>query len=242
MNIYGTYSQQENRRREEERKRAPQQCPHCGTPINQNLGAWDKPRQHCGADKCRQALSRANRAERKRREREDTRARIFAYCEQHLTRDQKQTAMNMCDLLMQFSYDEGHQIAEAVIEVIEAQRCKHDRIKQLEDNAVLWQRRAQASERQLKERIAELETELELFTTLQNTIHGIAAQQLRQQPDPQEPKTLAEPEAEPEDADRAHTLAVLAQAGIKPISQMSRAELEARAEGEEFEEGEDDEE
>ena len=104
------------------------------------------------------------------------------------------------------------------MKVIEAKRCKHDRIAELEANAALWQRRAQASERQLKERIAELEQELELFNSLHNSIHGIAQRQLEKQPDPQERQPSAQ-EPEPEDDDRARVLATLAHIGIKPIEQ-----------------------
>ena len=215
MSSYSGYSyQEEERRRVAEREAAPKTCPHCGKPINESLGRWDKPRYHCGADKCRKAASRANIAERKRQERSQARSRVLVYCEQHLDRDQKQAVMNMCDMLMQFSYDEGHQIAEAVISVIEAQRCKHDRISQLEQNAAIWKRRALKSEEQLKDRIAELEAELYIFNMLESTIHSIAQRQLARQPDPQERQPVNTPE--PEDDDRR---AVLAMAGIKPVAQ-----------------------
>jgi ribosomal protein S27AE len=211
--------EQEQQRRAQERKNAPKTCPHCGTPMNEHLSEWERVRSHCGSDKCRKAASRANLAERKRQERNDARARVLAYCDQHLDRDQKHAVMNMCDALMQFSYDEGHQVAEAVVKVIDARRCKHEKITTLEQNALLWQRRAETSERQLKERIRELEEELALFTSLHNAIHGIVTDQLRKQPDQEEPTPAPVSETEPEsDTDRVRVLTTLDQAGIKPYT------------------------
>ncbi len=116
------------------------------------------------------------------------------------------------------NYEEGHQIAEQIVQIIEAKRCKHDRIAELEQNAAIWKRKAQASERQLKERIEELEAELALFTNLEATIHGIATRQLQLQPDPEEQPITPTSEAnnEQRDSDRVRTLAVLAEAGIQP--------------------------
>lgn len=226
-----SHYKRERERRAEERKNAPQQCPHCSTPINQHLSEWDRIRYHCGADKCRKAASRANQAERKRQERTATRARILQWCETWLDAEQRRAVMEMCDLLMSYDYQNGHKIALQVTKVIDDRRCKHDRIAQLEQNAALWQRRAQASERQLKERIAELEAELEIFTTLHNTIHGIATDQLRKQPDPQERQPSAQ---EPEDEDRRAVLATLAQAGIKPYTGQEEDDTE-NYEGDEYE-------
>jgi hypothetical protein len=216
----GGYWQEQERRREEERQNAPQRCPHCDTPINQQLGRWDKPRRHCGADRCRKALSRAGIAERKRQERSRARNRMLQYCNDHLNGEQRHAVMDAVDLLMAFNYDEGHEIAEKVIQVMENKRCKHDRIAQLEQNALLWQRRAQASERQLKERIAELEAELELFNGLQATIHGIAQNQQQKQPDP--PTQFLVPAPEPpsqQELDHAQVLETLKKAGIQSVEE-----------------------
>jgi hypothetical protein len=144
----------------------------------------------------------------------------LVYCEQHLDRDQKHAVMSMCDMLMQFSYDEGHQIAEQVIQVLEALRCKHDRIDQLEGNAALWKRRALKSEEQLQARIAELEEEMQLFNSLEATIHSIAQRQLARQPDPPQRPSTPEPKAEQPnlDPDRARGLATLAHIGVKPYT------------------------
>lgn len=219
MNYQETY-QQERTRKVEERKLAPKKCPYCGTSINGHLSEWDRVRTSCGADKCRKAASRASIAERKRQARTDARQRILTYCQTQLDQAQRTAVMEMCDALMEYSQDEGHEIAEQVLHVIEAKRCKHDRIALLEQNAVAWQRRAQAAERQLKERIQELEEELEMFNNLSNTIHGIATKQLERQPDPEpqevQPITTQKPEAN--DADRAQVLSVLAEAGIKPYT------------------------
>jgi hypothetical protein len=207
--IYGL----EEHRHEEERKNAPQQCPYCKAPINQNLQRWDRVRYHCGSARCRQAASRQNRAEQLKQEREEARERILAYCNQCLTDNQRFFVMLMFDQLAEFNPKKGHKIAETVVSTIEDKRCKHDRISQLEQNALLWQRKAEASERQLKERIAELEAELELFNALHNTIHGIAIQQQKIQPD-QEERPRPVPQTERPDPDRARVLKVLAQAGI----------------------------
>src|SRR6266496_4047355 len=210
--------EQERQRKAAERAAAPKKCPHCEAPINQNLSEWDRVRYHCGSDRCRKAVSRANIAERKRQERSATRARILQYCEQQLDRDQKNAVMEMCDLVMAFDYHNGHNIALEVVKVIENKRCKHDRIAQLEQNAAIWKRKAQASEQQLKARIKELEEELELFNGLETLIHGIAARQLERQPDPPESRPAAAPEPEREDPDRARVLATLAHIGIQPYT------------------------
>ena len=222
MSYYNNYSGsgiylEEERRREEERKRAPQKCPKCEQPINQNLGRWDRVRYHCGSATCRQAASRKNRAERLKQERSEARARILEYANLHLTDNERHYVMAMFDQLAKFNPAEGHQIAETVVSAIKRKSCKHDRISQLEQNALLWQRKAEESERQLKERIAELETELELFNALHNTIHGIAIQQQKIQPD-QEERPAPEPQTDEGDPDRERVLAILAQAGIPPYT------------------------
>lgn len=240
---YSSYEHQ-RQRKAEERKNAPKACPHCGTPINEHLSEWDRVRYHCGADKCRKAASRHNIAERKRQERSQAHARILMYCEQQLDRDQKLAVMGMCDMLMEHSYEEGHEIAERVVQVIEAQRCKHDRIAELEQNAAIWKRRALKSEEQLQARIRELEEEMQLFNGLEATIHGIAQRQLEKQPDPPPPSG---PEPEPEDEDRAQVLATLKKAGIRPIEEslaaMAAEQEEDDTEGYEgYDEEEDEEE
>jgi len=157
-----------------ERQHAPKQCPTCGTPINEYLNEWDRIRTNCGADKCRKAASRANLAERKRQARTDARQRVLSYCEQHLDVQQRTAVMEMCDSLMAYSYDEGYQMAESIIQIIDSKQCKHDRIAVLEQNAAIWKRKAQSSEQQLKARIEELEAELALFGSLEATIHGMS--------------------------------------------------------------------
>jgi len=150
------------------------------------LNEWDKIRTSCGADKCRKAASRASLAERKRQARTDARTRVLAYGEMQLDQEQQRVMMEMCDALMASSVEEGHEVVEQVVQIIEAKRCKHDRIEVLERNAAVWKRKAEASERQLQERITELEAELELFNSLEATIHGIATRQQQIQADPEE--------------------------------------------------------
>ncbi|EFH79628.1 hypothetical protein [Ktedonobacter racemifer] len=245
MEDYSSYRSYESeaQRRAKERETAPKTCPHCHEEINQNLGPWDKPKYHCGKDKCRKAASRQNIAERKRQNRANARERMLKYCEQHLTMDQRRSVMDMCDLLMNYSYDEGHQIAEQVVKVIEEKRCKHDRIAQLEAYAKLANRQREASERQLKERIAELEEELRLYQSLENTIHGIAERQLEKQPDPQKPEERPAPQEQEEesDPDRARVPSILAQANIKPYTGQEEEEEEEGEElGEYSDEGDED--
>jgi len=206
-NSYSSY-EQERTRKGEERKHAPKQCLHCGVPINEHLNEWDRVRTSCGSDKCRKAASRANLAERKRQARTDARQRVLSYCETQLDEQQKGAVMEMCDALMEYSQDEGHEVAEQVLHVIEATRCKHDRIAVLEQNAAIWKRKAQSSEQQLKARIEELEAELALFGGLEATIHGIATRQLQQQPDPEELPSMLPSATTSEQRDSARTLVV----------------------------------
>lgn len=219
-NYYSGY-EQERKRRRAEWEQAPKECPHCHTPINQRFLEYgsDKPRHHCGADKCRQAVSRANIAKRKQQERDEARARVLAYCDDHLDRDQRHAVMSMCDMLMRYSHEEGHQVALQVIGVLEDLRCKHDRIQVLVDNAAAFKRRAEKAEEYTQEleqvknmRIEELEAELHVFQLVENAIHNIAQRQLEKQPEPQK----QQPAPEPEDEDRRAVLATLARAGIKP--------------------------
>jgi len=201
MTTYSSSYDQERQRKAEERRLAPQQCPSCGTAINEHLNEWDKIRSHCGAEKCRKAASRASLAQRKEQARTDARARVLSYCETQLDQEQRNGVMAMCDLLMAFNQEEGHQIAEQVVHVIEAKRCKHDRIEVLEQNAAIWKRKAVASEQQLNERIKELEGELELFNGLEATIHGIATRQQHLQPDPDVQPTMPQKLAATDDPD-----------------------------------------
>src|SRR4051794_1074310 len=113
MNTSHIYSYQaEERRRPAERANAPKQCPHCGAPINGLYG--NKIQTSCGADKCRKAVSRQNIAERKKIEREQARLKMLNYCNEHLTGEQRFKVMNMVDLLMSYSYDEGHTISQGI--------------------------------------------------------------------------------------------------------------------------------
>ena len=213
MTKYSSSYDQERTRKAEERRLAPQQCPSCGTAMNEHLNEWDKIRSHCGADKCRKAASRASLAQRKEQARTDARARILQYCETQLDQEQRNGVMAMCDALMSSGYEEGHEIAEQVIQIVEAKRCKHDRIEVLERNAAIWKQKAQASERQLNERITELEAELTLFNGLEATIHGIATRQQDLQPDPEAQLSTSQANNAPRDHERERTLAVHAQAG-----------------------------
>ncbi|GHO88139.1 hypothetical protein [Dictyobacter formicarum] len=209
---YSSY-EQDRIRQAEERKNAPPQCPHCGAAINQDLSAYgSKVRYHCGSQACRKAVSRANIAERKRQERHAARARILTYCEQQLDSESKRAVMEMTDLLMNYDQEHGHDLAQSIVQVIEAKRCKHDRIAVLIESASAAKRQAreavfynQELEALYTHRIKELESELSMYQLLQKAIDDIAAQQLGQQRE--------EPE---EDEDQARVLATLAQAGLRP--------------------------
>ncbi|GCE32230.1 hypothetical protein KDA_77140 [Dictyobacter alpinus] len=213
-NYYSSY--------EQERKNAPKQCPHCGEPINQDLSSYgSKVRHHCGSQACRKAYSRANILERKHQARRDARQRILAYGNRWLDLDQRRSLMTMTQMVMDANFDTGHQIAEQIVQIIESQRCKHDRISVLIENAALAKRRADEAqahnrdmEAQYKHRIAELESELVLLQLLQGSIDKIAAEQLDKQADP----IPQEPEPEEEDEDRNAVLATLALAGIEPYT------------------------
>lgn len=227
--IYGL----EEHRRREEWEQAPKECPYCRargeghTPINQQYSAYgnDHPHQHCGSQACRQAHSRKTRAERLERDHEQARGRVLAYCDQHLTANQRHFVMVMFDQLVKFNPSQGHKIAETVVSAIEDKRCKHDRISQLEQYAALQKRRAEKTEDQLKARITELEAELALFNGLEATIHGIAKHQLRKQPDPEE-RPAPEPQTEQPDPDRERVLTILAKAGIPPYTGEEEEDLE----------------
>jgi len=247
MAAYG-YSQQERQRRRQDWERAAKQCPHCNAPINQQYKEYenDEARRHCGADKCRAAAYRAAKADRLYKAREEATASITCYAA-GLPAEQAAAFKTMRMVLMNElkpDLQNGHVQALAVLNVIESQRCKHDRIQALKDNADAEKRRAAKAEEYAQElealykrRIEELQEEIRAYQTLEHAIHHIATEQLRKQPDP--PAQQATPEPEGEDPDRAHTLLVLRQLGMKPISSMSRAELEARADGREFTEEED---
>jgi hypothetical protein len=231
---YYTYSsyEQERKRRRAEWEAAPKECPYClkwqiHTPINQHFSEYgnSKPRYHCGSDRCRAAAYRQRKAERLQAAREDADARINRYAAQ-LPQEQAAAVRAMRDVLMrckQPDYQHGHEQALAIIEVIERQRCKHDRIQTLIDNAALEKRRAVKAEEHWKElkaiyerRIEELEAEIKVYQTLERAIHHIADDQQLKQPDQERPTT---PAAEPEDPDRARVLATLAHIGIRPTEQ-----------------------
>src|SRR5436305_10722442 len=134
--------------------------------------------------------SRIRIAERKRKEREEAINRIDTYAAM-LEDAQRQALLQAKTKLLQADGEHGHHTVLAVIDVIEAQRCKHDRIAVLIDNAKAASRRAdkaelynQELERLYKERITELEAELHMYQLLEKAVHNIATRQLAVQPDP----------------------------------------------------------
>src|SRR5260370_23460655 len=141
--------------------------------------------------------------------------------------------MEMCDLLMSYDYDHGHELEALVVKVMESKRCKHDRIAVLTDNASAAKRRADKAEEYNSElkvvyerRIEELQAELQVYQLLENAVHNIATRQLQQQPDPVGKPISSTPvaEQEPEDEDRRHTLETLARIGVKPYTGQSQNE------------------
>ncbi len=242
---------------EEERKQrriawdqAPKQCPHCDELINQHFSEYgnDKPHTHCGATACRSAAYRQRKANRLDTDRQDADARINSYAAQ-LPDEQAAAVRAMRDVLMgnvQADRQHGHEQALAIIEVIEDQRCKHDRISVLLDNASAAKRRADEAQHYNRElqaiyqhRITELQSELSVYQLLEGAVHNIAQRQLAKQPDLPE---QAAQEPEPEDADRAAVLATLARIGIKPTAQALAEEQQDEDEEDDTESNEDGEE
>ncbi len=112
------------------------------------------------------------------------------YCAEHLAQDLAANILEVAALLMQMDKERGHIQAKKIVEAIESKRCKHDKIRVLEENAQAAKRRADKAEehsQQLemlyKQRIQELEAEVLVFQLLENAIHGIAQRQLEKQPD-----------------------------------------------------------
>lgn len=168
----------------EERHDVVIECPICHTPINQNLGRWDRPRTSCGSDRCRQALSRANKRQRQVEEEAATRARVRQYG--------STLPPEVRDAITRMMAEHGYQLAGEIIDLLDAVRCKHDKIRQIEDYAAAARRRAEKAEEYnralealYQQRIAELEAEVQVYQGLENAIHGIADRLLEKQPEEQ---------------------------------------------------------
>lgn len=158
------------------------ECPICHTPINQNLRSWDRPKTSCGSDRCRQAISRENKRKRQAEEEAATRVRVRQYC--------GTLQPENGDAILRIMAEHGYELAGEIIDILDSVRCKHDKIAQIEEYAAAAKRRAQKAEefnRQLetvyKQRIAELEAEVQTYQSLENAIHGIVGQQLEKQPE-----------------------------------------------------------
>ena len=158
------------------------ECPICHTPINQNLRSWDRPKTSCGSDRCRQAISRENKRKRQAEEEAATRARVRQYC------DTLQPENG--DAILRIMAEHGYELAGEIIDILDSVRCKHDKIALIEEYAAVAKRRAEKAEefnRQLeavyKQRIAELEAEVQVYQGLESAIHGIAGRQLEKQPE-----------------------------------------------------------
>ena len=158
------------------------QCPICHTPINQNLNSWERVKTSCGSDRCRQAISRENKRKRQAEEEAATRQRVRQYC------DTLQSENG--DAIVRIMAEHGYELAGEIIDILDSVRCKHDKIRTLEENAVAARRRADKAEeynRQMealyKQRIKELEEEIRMYQSLENAVHGIAERQLEKQPE-----------------------------------------------------------
>ena len=157
-------------------------CPVCGTPINQNLRAWERAKTSCGSDRCRKAISRENQRKREAQEEAETRQRVRQYCETLQPENR--------DAILRILAEHGYRLAAEIIDILDSVRCKHDKIALIEEHAALANRRADKAEEhneQLEQlyrrRIQELEAELKLYQSLENAVHGIAARQLERQPE-----------------------------------------------------------
>src|SRR6266487_6777886 len=149
------------------------ECPICHTPINQNLRNWDRPKTSCGSDRCRQAISRENKRKRQAEEEAATRARVRQYCGTLQPENR--------DAILRIMAEHGYELVTEIIDILDSVRCKHDKIRTLEENAVAARRRAEKAEeynRQMealyKQRIKELEEEIRMYQSLENAVHGIA--------------------------------------------------------------------
>jgi len=158
------------------------ECPICHTPINQNLRSWDRPRTSCGSDRCRQAISRENKRKRQAEEEAATRERVRQYC--------NTLQPENGDAILWIMAEHGYELAGEIIDILDSVCCKHDKITQIEEYAAAAKRRAEKAEefnRQLeavyKQRIVELEAEVQVYQGLENAIHGIAERQLEKQPE-----------------------------------------------------------
>src|SRR5581483_2534985 len=146
MSTYPYYEtwQEKERKKAEARAKAPQVCPYCEKPINQDARD-SRLHYHCGADTCRQRASRAKRRKALQEAREAAKLRIQQYAAR-LPAEQGQALRAMRAILMDADKRHGHEIALAVIEVIEQQRCRHHKISTLVDHARLSLRRANQAE------------------------------------------------------------------------------------------------
>jgi membrane-associated HD superfamily phosphohydrolase len=170
----------------------PTECPNpsCRAPINQNRRQWDRVQTTCGRDACRKYRSRKNLAERKQAEREAARERVRQYCTEQLTPEQSKVILGVMSTLMATDQENGHEQAEQTIQVIEAVRCKHDKIGVLIENARAARERADRAERyneQLealyKQRTQELQGDIQVYQSLESAVYGIAQGQLEKQPE-----------------------------------------------------------
>ncbi len=164
----------------------PTECPNrsCRAPINQNRRQWDRVQTTCGRDACRKYLSRKNLAERKQAEREAARNRVRHYCAERLAPEQGASILAVMNTLMATDQEHGHEQAEQIIQVIETVRCQHDKIGVLIENTRAARERADRAERyneQLealyKQRIQELQGEVQVYQSLESAVYGIAQRQ-----------------------------------------------------------------
>ncbi len=232
MSTYPSYQtwQEKERKKAEARATAPQACPYCKTPINQD--AHDsRVHYHCGADTCRQRASRAKRRKELQEARDAAKLRINQYAAR-LPAEQGQALRAMRALLMDADKKHGHEIALAVVEIIEQQRCRHHKISTLVDHARLSLRRANQAEAYVAQmtamyeaRLKEMAQELQLYQQVENKVYDLAEQQLEQQLD-QEPSGDPAELEEAGDPDRARTLEILRMLHIQPLGDRTSDELE----------------
>jgi hypothetical protein len=118
------------------------------------------------------------------------RERVRQYCTDQLTPEQSSVILEVMSALMATDQEHGHEQAEQIIQVIEAVRCKHDKIGVLIENARAARERVDRAERyneQLevlyKQRIQELQGEVQVYQSLESAVYGIAQRQLEKQPE-----------------------------------------------------------